>query len=108
MSRLLSELIGNCLVERSTRIQSVVDSLICGAAGIRPITLTSIPFVSILSYWDDFVQYSPAYRFLLIRRYGKYTFSNSSLMGLMNFVVTRSAASAPGSRREINSTRRSV
>lgn len=56
---------------------------------------TSMPFVSILSYLSGFVQYKPAYRFLLMRRYGKYTFSNSSLIGLMNLADTISAASAP-------------
>lgn len=32
---------------------------------------TSIPFVSILSYLSGRVQYRPAYRFLLMSRYGK-------------------------------------
>ena len=36
---------------------------------------TSIPFVSILSYFSGFVQYSPAYRFLLMSKYGKFSVS---------------------------------
>ena len=56
---------------------------------------TSIPFESILSYFSGFVQYNPAYLFLLISKYGKYTFSNSSLIGFTNFCVTNSAASLP-------------
>lgn len=70
----------------------------------RGYTLTSIPLVSILSYFLGLVQYKPAYRFLLISKYGKYTFSNSNLIGRTNLVVTYSAASAPRAIMSARST----
>lgn len=39
------------------------------------------PLASILSYLFGFVHRSPAYLFLLINKYGWYTFSNSNFMG---------------------------
>ena len=56
----------------------------------------SMPFVSILSHTSGLLQYRPAYRFLFMSRYGKYTFSNSSLTGGGKRDVTALAASAQG------------
>lgn len=53
--------------------------------------------MSILSQVSGCVQSKPAYRFFDIRRYGKYTFSNSSFTGDGNSFETRSAASWPSS-----------
>mmetsp|Transcript_30359 Transcript_30359/g.99138 ORF Transcript_30359/g.99138 Transcript_30359/m.99138 type:complete len:258 (-) Transcript_30359:1808-2581(-) len=55
----------------------------------------SMPLASSLSWRSGRVQYSPAYRFLFISRYGQYTFSNSSFTGLGNSLVTSRAASSP-------------
>ena len=53
----------------------------------------SIPEHASLSYLTGLVQYSPAYLFLLISKYGQNTFSNSSLIGVKNVSDTSAAAS---------------